>query len=91
MAAQRMNDYLNSNVAVNPNERDGKSTTWNEGQFKKPQSDGRMIRKSQGVHTSQGLNSTNENPIKNMSKSNAMRVARAASETRDINENKLAI
>lgn len=80
-----MNDYLNTNV-TSPQDRDGKSTTWNEGQFKKPSSDGRTIRKSQGVHTSQGLQATNEDAqvIKNMSKSNAMRVARAASETREI-------
>ena len=85
IAAQRMNDYLNTNV-VSPADRDGKSTTWNENQFKKPQSDGRMIRKSQGAHTSQGLNSKDEEvaAIKAMSKSNAIRVARAASETRDI-------
>ena len=43
VAAQRMNDYLNTAV-VSPADR--------ENNVKKPASDGRMIRKSQGANTS---------------------------------------
>ena len=91
LAAQRMNDFLNTAVTSPNNEMDSKSGSRVDGQ-KKPQSDGRMNRNSKGgANTSQGLVKEDMQQISiPTNKQNALRVARAASETRDITNDSLA-